>query len=304
MTLILLTGLILVGFAVALTTRALTYSRTDAARRLAEIQSYGFGAGAVEEAPPPASLGSALDHTAGRLGGWAARHLGSFREDDVRKQLTIAGIYSLTPITFLGYRVLCTALFPALFVWCSSALGLPALLAVIGTLASFAVGWVAPMTYVRRRARQRFDKIERDLPELIDLLVLTVEAGVGFSGALQLAAQRLRGPLGDELRLTLQEQSMGLATNAALANMLSRSDTPSMRSFVRSVIQGESLGVSIGQILRNLATEMRKRRRAHAEERAQKAPIKILFPLVFLIFPPMFAVLLYPALSTFSNTFG
>ena len=88
---------------------------------------------------------------------------------------------------------------------------------------------------------------------------------------------------------------MGLATNEALANMLARADTPGMRSFVRSVIQGETLGVSIGQIMRNLAVEMRKRRRAIAEERAQKAPIKILFPLVFLIFPAMFVILLAPA---------
>ena len=110
---------------------------------------------------------------------------------------------------------------------------------------------------------------------------------------------RLVGPLGDELRLTLQEQNMGLSINEALANTMARCDTPSMRSFVRSIIQGETLGVSIGQILRDLATEMRRRRKANAEERAQKAPIKILFPLVFLIFPAMFVVLLGPALIQF-----
>ena len=85
---------------------------------------------------------------------------------------------------------------------------------------------------------------------------------------------------------------MGLSTNEALQNMLARAETPAMRSFVRSIVQGEILGVSIGEIMRNLATEMRKRRRAAAEERAQKAPIKILFPLIFLIFPAMFVILL------------
>src|SRR5919204_669865 len=112
------------------------------------------------------------------------------------------------------------------------------------------------------------------------------------------------GSLSDEVRLALQEQRMGLATNEALSGMLSRCDTPSMRSFVRSVIQGETLGVSIGNIMRNLATEMRKRRRAAAEERAQKAPIKMLFPLIFLIFPPMFIVLLYPAVQSFGQSFA
>ena len=115
---------------------------------------------------------------------------------------------------------------------------------------------------------------------------------------------RLEGPLGDELRLTLQEQSMGLSTAEALQNMLLRADTPAMRSFVRSVVQGETLGVSIGEIMRNLATEMRKRRRAAAEERAQKAPIKMLFPLILLIFPAMLVVLVLPALITIFRVLG
>src|SRR5205085_10482450 len=84
-------------------------------------------------------------------------------------------------------------------------------------------------------------------------------------------------------------------------NTMARCDTPSMRSFVRSIVQGETLGVSIGQIMRDLATEMRRGRKASAEERAHKAPIKILFPLVFLIFPALFVVLLGPALMQFMN---
>ena len=88
---------------------------------------------------------------------------------------------------------------------------------------------------------------------------------------------------------------MGLSVNEALMNMLARADTPAMRSFVRSILQGETLGVSIGKIMRDLAVEMRKRRRQMAEERVQKAPTKMLFPLVFLIFPAMFVVILGPA---------
>ena len=97
---------------------------------------------------------------------------------------------------------------------------------------------------------------------------------------------------------------MGLSIQEALLKMLDRIDTPSMRSFVRSVVQGETLGVSIGQIMRDLANEMRRRRRATAQERAQRAPIKILFPLVFLIFPPMFIILLGPALILFFRAFS
>lgn len=94
---------------------------------------------------------------------------------------------------------------------------------------------------------------------------------------------------------------MGLSTSQTLENLLVRADTDGMRMFVRSIIQGEALGISIGQVMRNLALEMRKRRKAAAEERAQKAPIKMVFPLVLLIFPAMFAVLILPALINISN---
>src|SRR6185437_2620075 len=135
------------------------------------------------------------------------------------------------------------------------------------------------------RAQRRMDQVDRDLPELIDLLTATIEAGLGFAGSLQLVAERFDGPLGQELRLTLREQNMGLSTENALNHMLERCDTPSVRAFVRAVSQGDALGVSIGAMLRNLAAETRKRRRQHANEQVQKAPVKMLFPLVFMVFP-------------------
>jgi tight adherence protein C len=177
-------------------------------------------------------------------------------------------------------------------------------LMVIATMVAIAAGWFLPMQVVKDQAARRLDEIDYQLPELIDLLVVTVEAGLGFVGSLQMAATRITGSLGEELQLTLQEQRFGLSVNEALMNRLARVDTPSMRSFVRSVVQGETLGVSIGQLMRDLALEMRRRRRQSAQERAQKAPIKILFPLVFLIFPAMFVVLLGPAMFLFFRAFG
>src|SRR5216110_1942147 len=182
--------------------------------------------------------------------------------------------------------------------------GVKFVMILLGTAFFAILGWILPMVVLNRRARQRTDAIDYELPELIDLLVVTLEAGVSFLASLQMAAERLAGPLGVELRLTLQEQRMGLTTNEARKGMLGRADTPGMRTFVRSVLQGETLGTSTGQIMRNLAIEMRKRRRSAAEERAQKAPIKILFPLVFLIFPAMFIVLLGPALYSIGKIFG
>jgi tight adherence protein C len=164
--------------------------------------------------------------------------------------------------------------------------------------------WMFPAAAIRTRGQKRLDRIDRDLPDLIDVLTVTIEAGLGFGGSLQLVANRFGGPLGDELRLTLQEQTMGLSTEAALGHMLERCETPSVRAFVRAVLQGSALGVSIGAMLRNVAAETRKRRRALARERAQKAPLKLLFPLVFLIFPAMLIVLMYPAGYNIIHTIG
>jgi tight adherence protein C len=200
---------------------------------------------------------------------------------------------------FLGYRILAAVGLPMIWIWFAVSSSMSDLVAFVGTIGCAYLGWALPLRIVKERAKRRLSEIDYELPELIDLLVVTVEAGMGFVGSLQMAASRLEGPLGQELRLTLQEQNMGLSVNEALSNTMARCDTPSMRSFVRSIVQGETLGVSIGQIMRDLATEMRRRRKARAEERAQKAPIKILFPLVFLIFPAMFIVLLGPALIQF-----
>ena len=170
--------------------------------------------------------------------------------------------------------------------------------AILGPVFLAGFAWLMPKFLLERKAAKRLAEVDREVPELVDLLVTTVEAGVGFAAALQLAARSIRGPLGEELRLALQEQSMGLTTDETLRNMAARVDSPAMRAFIQALLQGEALGVSIGKILRDLAVDMRTRRRQAAEERAQKAPTKILFPLVMLILPAMFIVTLGPVCMT------
>jgi tight adherence protein C len=302
--LVLLVGLVLIGASVALTLRAVAMPRLEAAARLGQIRAYGFAADEVIDGDATSARGSSLDRLAATVGRVVAGRWVAFNEAEIRKVLMMAGLYTTSPTTFLGYRALSAVTLPLAVLWYLTASGAGAAMFVVGLALGVLAGWTLPMTILSRRARKRFESVERDLPELIDLLVVTVEAGMGFNGSMQITSQKMRGPLGDEVRLTLQEQRMGLSTTEALSNLLVRCDTPSMRSFVRSVLQGETLGVSIGQIMRALALEMRKRRRAAAEARAQKAPIKLLFPLVFLIFPSMFVVLLFPSLYTFFTTFG
>jgi tight adherence protein C len=287
---------------VALILRAFGFARGRSASTVDSIDAYGF-TGRTEAVllRSRRKARASVDDYVTRLGEFVSRHVHGLDNEHVRRELVGAGLYSLTPRKFAGYRAISAVGVPALCMWvlAQSGQAVPLVLAAgaIGVL----VGWRVPRIIVQSRARRRQTEIDYQLPELIDLLVVTVEAGVGFTGSLRIAGERIGGVLGEELGLTLQEQRMGLTTNEALANMLERVETPGMRSFIRSILQGENLGVSIGQILRNVAQEMRKRRRALAEERAQKAPIKILFPLVFMIFPAMFLIILGPAVISVLN---
>jgi tight adherence protein C len=299
MTFIVLVALLLFGIACALALRGILLPRLEAAERVDQVQVYGYVAGGPTTQPRPAEGLRSLARRVGVL--LERRYPDRFDENEIRSNLTAAGVYDVEPLEFLGGRGIATVVLPLLAGLLVASSGL--LLLVLATAIAGLVGWRLPDVVLQRRAKARLVEIDRTMPELVDLLIVTVEAGVGFNASMQLAGARVEGPLGDELRLALQQQRMGLSTSESLANMMSRVDTPSMRSFVRSILQGEQLGVSIGQILRNLAGEMRKRRRAAAEERAQRAPIKMLFPLVFLIFPPLFIVLLFPAFYEFSQAF-
>ena len=303
MLIFLIVGLLLIGVCASLVSRTVAMPRVRALERVEQIAAYGFHAeaGVVEQA---GTLTGGLNTIATRLGTLVGRRTTALSQAELRRELISAGLYRVTPLTLLGYRVLAAIALPLVTLWLATAAHQSGPMVVLLAPLMLAIGWILPLTLVRRRARARLARIDYELPELVDLLVVTVESGMGFAASIQIAAERFSGPLGDELRLAMQEQAMGLPTDQSLLNMLDRADTAGMRSFVRSIRQGESLGVSIGQIMRNLALEMRKRRRAFAEEKAQKAPIKILFPLVGLIFPAIYAILLAPALLMFTSTLG
>jgi tight adherence protein C len=304
MILLLVIGILLVGTAIAIVAHVVSPGRDQQAKTLTQIDTYGFRRRGRDDEDSD-RMRDRFDSFAARLGAAVGgRAPGALDLEDIRAHLTSAGLYKTSPGKFLGYRVLCTIGLPLLWIWFAVTVHVSPVLTVIAAFVALAGGWFLPLQIVKDQANRRLDEIDYQLPELIDLLVVTVEAGMGFVGSLQMAAARMTGAIGDELQLTLQEQRMGLSIQEALMNMLARVDTPPMRSFVRSVVQGETLGVSIGQIMRDLALEMRRRRRQSAQEKAQKAPIKILFPLVFLIFPAMFVVLLGPALFLFFRAFG
>ena len=137
---------------------------------------------------------------------------------------------------------------------------------------------------------------------MIDLLAITVHAGLGLDQALRVTAERLSGPLADEVRLMLNEIRVGQSRHEALRRLAERADTPTMRSFPRSMAQSESMGVPISQTLKALASESRTRKKAIAEEAAQKAPIKMVFPLAVCIFPAILIAAAGPGLLSVIHT--
>jgi tight adherence protein C len=166
-----------------------------------------------------------------------------------------------------------------------------------------ALGFLAPDWVLTFKIRSRREAIRGELPDALDLLAVSVEAGLGFDGAVTKLTEHMSGPLIDEFALMLNEIRVGEARSVALRKMADRVDAGELSNFVRAVIQAEQLGISLGRILRVQAADSRLRRQAAAEEKAMKAPIKMLFPTVGFIFPAMFIVVLGPAMLNILRIF-
>lgn len=294
--LLMVAGVVLVGVTGWLAVRFAVLPRLQFEQHLRQVESYGFGrdSGEAEDLAERGGLARLLAPIAERVGRWMIVHVPRVPSLG-RGDLAAAGLYEPTPELVHGYRVIATtavALVMALLV----VPGGLSLLKVALVLGAVALTWQGPASLIGIRGRKRLDAIDRSLPQFIDLVVATVEAGISFGGALNGAATRFRGPLGEELRLAMQQQNLGMSTEHALRDMLERCDTPSVRAFVKAVSRAESHGVSIGPMMRHLAHDIRQRRRDVARERIQKAPVKLLFPLVLLILPALILMIMFPAM--------
>ena len=167
-----------------------------------------------------------------------------------------------------------------------------------------ACGAITPMVVVKRKAKERADAIFKDLPDCLDLMAISVEAGVGFEAALDVVCKNFDSQLALEFRRTLKEMELGVSRREALANLRTRNDVPELSNFVTALMQADALGMPIGRVLHTQAVELRNRRRQWAREKAAKLPVKILFPLVFFIFPAILVVILGPAASAIVKGFA
>ncbi|HEX9123205.1 MAG TPA: type II secretion system F family protein [Actinomycetota bacterium] len=187
----------------------------------------------------------------------------------------------------------------------SPALPLPGILRVMAVVLFALVGYTAPSAAVSTRASKRQKEIRKALSDTMDLLTISVEAGMGFDAALAQVVRNVPGPLSQEIGRTLQEMQIGVSRIEALRHLSDRTDVEELDGFVLSIIQADKYGVGVANVLRAQSKELRQKRRQRAEETAQKVPLKLLFPTIFLILPALFIVILGPGvIKIYENFFG
>ncbi|MET3809521.1 type II secretion system F family protein [Arthrobacter sp. UYEF3] len=167
-----------------------------------------------------------------------------------------------------------------------------------------ALAYFVPDILVRNHAQKRREKIKLELPDTLDQMLISVQAGLGFESAMARAGQNGKGPLAEELIRTLQDIQVGRSRKDAYLAMAQRVDVPDLRSFVRAVVQADAYGIAIANVLNSQAKDMRVKRRQRAEEHAMKMPVKMLFPLIFSILPTLFIVVLGPTVMSIMELFA
>lgn len=215
---------------------------------------------------------------------------------ELDRRILLAGLEGrLDPtLVYLG-KAVGSVLFGLSFALAPSVVGAPAFWAVPGVVLGVLFGFVSPDLLLSMRADKRQAEIRKTLPEALDLMAISVQAGVGLEQAVAIVTERLPGPLGEELSRFLHEVRLGFSRREALLSLRDRTSCPELATFILSLLQADALGIAIGEVLRTQAAEIRAKRRQVARERAAKAPVRLLFPLIFGILPALFVVILGPA---------
>lgn len=233
------------------------------------------------------------------------RLTGADKAERIRRKLDLAGNpHGWTVDRVLSTKVLCAVVLPVLIIAYGALLGGSITTLVLIALAATLLGFVAPDLYLYNKAAHRADQIKRTLADAVDLLTISVEAGLGFDAALQQVARHTAGPVAEEFARVLREMQLGKSRSEALRSLAARSNVDDLNTFVGSMVQADAFGIPIAQVLRVQSGEIRVKRRQYAEEKAQKVPVKIMIPLILFILPCLFIVVMGPAVLNAMDAFN
>ncbi len=235
----------------------------------------------------------------------ASRFAPTGNVERLKHDLVVAGNpRNLTLIDFMGFRLVCGLVAAIAAFLLLSLRGMNSVSAALFSVAGGLLGTYLPNYWLKRTIKARKREVTRALPDALDMLSICVDAGLGFDAALLKVSQRWTNALSIEFGRVIGEIRMGARRQEALRNLATRTEVPEVSSFVAVLVQADSLGVSITDVLHAQSEQMRMRRRQWAEEQARKAPLKMLIPLVLCIFPALFAVILGPAVPRIVRAFG
>ncbi len=242
---------------------------------------------------------------AGRLSGTVARITSSSFSERTEKRLAMAGNPGDMKVAdWLGIKAIATGIFAGVMFLLFGILGGDLVQGTLLGLVGAGIGYMAPEFWLGGRVKRRQKGILLQIPDALDLLTISVRAGLGFDAALGKCVEKMKGPLIDEFRRALADVRVGKARREALRDIVPRTEVQPLTNFIGAIIQAEQLGVSISKVLQVQSEQLRIERRQRAEEQAAKAPIKMLFPLVGCIFPSLFVVILGPALILIMQNLG
>ena len=240
-----------------------------------------------------------------RLASAVSRITSSSFTERTEKRLAMAGNPGDMRVSdWLGIKAIGAAIGAALFFLFVGILGNNLVMGVLLGLVGAGIGYVGPEFWLGRRVKARQKKILVGIPDALDLLTISVRAGLGFDAALGKVVEKMQGPLVDEFRRALAEVRVGKTRRDALRDIVPRTEVQPLTNFIGAIIQAEQLGVSISKVLQVQSEQLRIERRQRAEEQAAQAPIKMLFPLVGCIFPSLFVVILGPAIILIVQNLG
>jgi tight adherence protein C len=293
-----------VAFGVFLVFQGLSRPQTDLLEsRLAQFGDHELSLSEMELSLPFADrfLRPIID----RIGAYIASRTPANRTQALQDKINLAGRpFNMTPGSLLGLQLVSLFVLTVAGLGLTNLMGLQGSMLIAGPAGGGVLGYLMPSIWLDRKVKARQKEIRVALPNALDLLCISVEAGLGFDAAVNRVTEKYHNALALEFSQVLNEVRLGRPRLEALDDMARRNKVDELNNFIQAVIQSDQLGVGIAQVLRIQSEEMRRRRRQRAEEQGQKAPLKMLFPMVGCIFPTLFIVLLGPAVIQVFNQFS